>query len=116
MFRKFLKRLPKEDGLSILDWETYYREQTWHLWNEEKKALLEDLVKPVPSLFRDVARSKIAAKIGEIALKEQKGMITHDVIIRGYILATPKRDHSFLRKTLLKKNIDVSSYKHIFTK
>ena len=24
MFRKFLKRLPKEDGMSILDWEEHY--------------------------------------------------------------------------------------------
>lgn len=110
MFRKFLKRLPKEDGLSILDWEAYYIDHTRHLWNDKTKELLEELVKPVPSLFRDVARSKIAAKIGELALTEQTHAITHDVIIRGYILATPKRDHAYLRKTLLKKHIDITAY------
>ncbi|GAA3323924.1 hypothetical protein GCM10020331_049740 [Ectobacillus funiculus] len=33
----FLKRLPKEDGKSILDWEYYYIEQTRHMWGEEQK-------------------------------------------------------------------------------
>ena len=71
MFRKFLKSLPREDGKSILEWQEYYIEQTRHLWTEEQKELLEELVRPVPKLFRDAARQKIAAKIGELALKEQ---------------------------------------------
>lgn len=116
MFRKFLKRLPKEDGLSILDWEAYYIDHTRHLWNDKTKELLEELVKPVPSLFRDVARSKIAAKIGELALTEQTHAITHDVIIRGYILATPKRDHAYLKKTLLRKHIDITAYTRLLAK
>ncbi len=62
MFRKFLKRLPKEDGKSELDWQQYYIEQTRHLWSEKEKALLEDLVRPVPELFRDVARQKSLVK------------------------------------------------------
>jgi hypothetical protein len=31
MFRKFLKRLPKEDGRSELDWQDYYIEKSRHL-------------------------------------------------------------------------------------
>ncbi|AIE59781.1 DUF2621 domain-containing protein [Bacillus methanolicus] len=114
MFRKFLKRLPKEDGKSELDWEEYYVNETRHLWKEEQKELLEDLVSPVPELFRDVARQKIAGKIGELALKEKADQITEDLIIRGYIIATPKRDHKFLRKKLSEKNIDLSPYEHLF--
>ncbi len=113
MFRKFLKRLPKEDGKSELDWQEYYIEQTRHLWGEEEKALLEELVRPVPELFRDVARQKIAGKIGELALKEQAPRITRDLLIRGYIIATPKRDHKFLIRTLQAKNIDLSPYQHL---
>lgn len=64
MFRKFLKRFPKEDGKSDMDWEEYYLDQTKHLWSKQQKELLEDLVSPVPELFRDVARHKIAGKIG----------------------------------------------------
>ncbi|MED1437876.1 DUF2621 domain-containing protein [Aeribacillus composti] len=114
MFRKFLKRLPKEDGKSELDWEEYYIQQTRHLWSEEQKALLEELVAPVPELFRDVARQKIAAKIGQLALEEKTPSITQDLVIRGYIIATPKRDHKFLIKRLKEKNIDYSKYEALF--
>ncbi|WP_078554493.1 DUF2621 family protein [Alkalihalobacterium alkalicellulosilyticum] len=114
MFRKFLKRLPKEDGKSILDWQDHYIQKTIHLWSNEKKALLEELVEPVPSLFRDVAREKIAGKIGEIAMEEGAETITEELLIRGYIVATPKRDHKFLLKKLKEKQIDVTPYQYLF--
>jgi len=115
MFRKFLKRLPKADGKSELDWQEYYIAQTRHLWGAEEKALLEELVKPVPELFRDVARQKIAGKIGELALNEQAAAITKDLVIRGYIIATPKRDHKFLIKALNEQQIDLTPYKHLLS-
>ncbi|OAS83227.1 MULTISPECIES: DUF2621 domain-containing protein [Metabacillus] len=114
MFRKFLQRMPKEDGKSDLDWQDYYLEKTKHLWEQNEKDLLEDLVEPVPELFRDVARAKIAGKIGQLALKENAQSITLDLVIRGYILATPKRDHKFLIKRLNEKQIDFSAYKALF--
>lgn len=114
MFRKFLKRLPKEDGKSDMDWEEYYVEKTKKLWTPDKKDLLDELVSPVPELFRDVARQKIAGKIGELAFKEKAKKIDLDVLIRGYIMATPKRDHKFLKKKLAQLNIDVTPYEHLF--
>jgi Protein of unknown function (DUF2621) len=114
MFRKFLKALPQKDGKSILDWQNYYIEQTMHLWKEEHKALLNDLVAPVPKLFRDVAKQKIAGKIGEIALEAKAKEMKEEYIIQGYILATPKRDHKWLIKTLKQKNIDLKPYQHLF--
>jgi hypothetical protein len=114
MFRKFLKKLPKEDGKSVMDWEEHYVNSTRHLWPDEQKALLEDLVSPVPELFRDVARHKIAGKIGELALNERADRITQDLVIRGYILATPKRDHKFLIKKLREKQIEMTPYNHLF--
>jgi len=114
MFRKFLKRLPKEDGKSELDWQEYYIEKTRHLWPNEQKELLEELVAPVPELFRDIARQKIAGKIGELALREKASEITQDLVIRGYIMATPKRDHKFLIKRLKEKNIDFKQYEALF--
>ncbi|MDQ0166946.1 DUF2621 family protein [Bacillus horti] len=114
MFRKFLKRLPKEDGKSILDWQDYYIEKTLHLWGDKQKQLLYDLVEPVPELFRDVAKGKIAGKIGELLLEEGAEELTEEYIIRGYILATPKRDHKFLKKKLREKQIDVTPYQHLF--
>lgn len=114
MFRKFLKRLPKEDGKSMMDWEEHYMEKTKYMWDDEEKAFLEELVSPVPELFRDVARHKIASKIGEVALKGRYKKITREVLIEGYIIATPKRDHKFLRKKLRQKNIDVTPYEQFF--
>ncbi|KKB38862.1 DUF2621 domain-containing protein [Bacillus thermotolerans] len=114
MFRKFLKRLPKADGKSDMDWEEYYVEKTRKLWQQPEKELLEELVSPVPELFRDVARQKIAGKIGELALREKAKRINQDLVIRGYIVATPKRDHKFLRKKLNEMQIDVSPYNHLF--
>ncbi|MCM3017127.1 DUF2621 domain-containing protein [Priestia megaterium] len=114
MFRKFLKRLPKEDGMSELDWQDHYLSKTVHLWSTDQKQLLNVLVEPVPELFRDVAKQKIAGKIGELAIEEQAASITEDLIVRGYILATPKRDHKFLLKTLKKQKIDAVPYQHLF--
>ncbi|MBP2240242.1 hypothetical protein J2Z40_000795 [Cytobacillus eiseniae] len=114
MFRKFLKKMPKEDGKSDMDWEEHYVDNTRHLWSQEEKVLLEDLVSPVPELFRDVARHKIAGKIGELALKEDAPIISQDLVIRGYILATPKRDHKFLKKKLTEKQINYTAYEHYF--
>ncbi len=98
MFRKFLKRLPKEDGRSELDWQDYYIEKSRHLWSNENKQFLNELVSPVPELFRDAAKAKIAGKIGELVLKEKAAKIDQQLMIRGYILATPKRDHTFLKR------------------
>lgn len=114
MFRKFLKALPKQDGKSDLDWQNIYLDQTIHLWGEDEKKLLTELVDPVPELFRQVAKEKIAGKIGEIALNEQASKIDLDLIIRGYIIASPKRDHKFLRKKLGEMKIDTTNYDHLF--
>jgi len=64
MFRKFLKSMPKQDGMSDLDWQDHYIDRTRHMWTEDTMELLNELVSPVPELFRDVARRSIAAKIG----------------------------------------------------
>ncbi|AMA52480.1 MULTISPECIES: DynA interaction protein YneK [Bacillus] len=110
MFRKFLKRLPKEDGRSELDWQDYYIKNSRHLWSDENKQFLNELVSPVPELFRDAAKAKIAGKIGELALKEKVSKIDQQLMIRGYILATPKRDHTFLKRHLRDKKIDLEPY------
>ena len=115
MFRKFLKQLPKEDGKSDLDWQNYYLDQTIHLWDEDSKALLNELCSPVPELFRQVAKEKIAGKIGELAISEKVNKIDQDIIIRGYILASPKRDHKFLRKKMNEMNIDTAPYEKLFS-
>lgn len=110
MFRKFLKKLPKEDGKSMMDWEDEYIDQTRHLWTDETMELLNALVMPVPSAFRDVARRKIAGRIGQFALEEQSTEMTSELVVKGYISATPKRDHKFLKKALTEHAIDWRDY------
>lgn len=114
MFRKFLKALPKQDGKSDLDWEAYYVDQTIHLWSDEQKALLNELVEPVPEIFRPVAKQKIAGRIGQLAMEEKADAISQELLIRGYILATPKRDHKFLRKKMDELKIDLAPYEVYF--
>lgn len=114
MFRKFLKSIPKKDGLSDLNWQEYYIDKTIHLWKDKDKELLNELVQPVPDLFRPVAKQKIAGRIGQILLEEKAKKMDHEHLIRGYILATPKRDHKFLRKKLKELNIDATPYERYF--
>lgn len=52
MFRKFLKRLPKEDGNSVLDWQDYYLEKTRHLWTKQQSDLLEELISLSPTCLK----------------------------------------------------------------
>src|SRR5699024_5441705 len=75
---------------------------------------LDELVAPVPELFRSVAKQTIASKIGEVALQKNKTNIDQSIIIEGYIVGTPKRDHRFLRKLLKEKGIDVTPYEQYF--
>lgn len=114
MFRKFLKKLPKADGKSMMDWEDEYIDRTRHLWTEETLELLNALVLPVPAAFRDVARRKIAGKIGEFALMERARVMTPELVVKGYISATPKRDHKFLKKALKEQSIDWTEYAPYF--
>jgi len=111
MFRKFLKVLPKEDGKSTLDWQNHWVESSRHLWTDESKAFLDRLVSPVPSAFRDIAKHSIAARIGQLAIERGVSEITKELCIEGYILATPRRDHKFLRKFLDENGIDYERFR-----
>src|SRR5690625_198341 len=115
MFRKFLKQLPKEDGKSEMDWQLHFIDKTKHMWKQEEIDLLNELVSPVPELFGDVAKQTIASKVSELDLTKNKDEITRDLLIEGYIIGTPKRDHRFLRKKLREKNIDIAKYEKYFS-
>lgn len=113
MFRKFLKVLPKEDGKSKLDWQNHYVDSSRHLWTEDSKTFLDQLVAPVPTAFRDIAKHSIAARIGQVALEAHASEVTRDHCIQGYILATPRRDYKSLTSFLEKQQIDYSAHKHL---
>ncbi|RAV21377.1 DUF2621 domain-containing protein [Paenibacillus contaminans] len=113
MFRKFMKVLPKEDGKSKLDWQNHYVEASRHLWTDDSKTFLDQLVAPVPGPFRDIAKHSIAARIGQVALERNASEVTRDHCIEGYILATPKRDYKSLVSFLDKEKIDYSQFKDL---
>ncbi|KRE97111.1 hypothetical protein ASG89_30110 [Paenibacillus sp. Soil766] len=113
MFRKFIKVLPKEDGKSKLDWQNHYVDTSRHLWTTDSKAFLDQLVSPVPTAFRDIAKHSIAARIGQVALEANANEVTREHCIEGYILATPKRDYRSLTSFLEKQQIDYSAFKHL---
>jgi hypothetical protein len=113
MFRKFLKVLPKQDGKSKLDWQNHWVESSRPLWNEQTITFLHRLVAPVPSAFRDIARHTIAARIGQLAIERNAPHITRELCLEGYILATPRRDHRFLKKFLKQEGIDIESFRSL---
>ncbi|CAM4313060.1 DUF2621 domain-containing protein [Paenibacillus alkaliterrae] len=116
MFRKFLKVLPMRDGKSKLDWQNYWVERSRSMWNDDSKALLDELVSPVPSAFRDIAKHSIAAKIGQVAIEHGASSVTREHCIEGYIRATPKRDYRSLVAFLERQGIDYAPYKHLLNK
>ncbi|WP_169086491.1 DUF2621 domain-containing protein [Paenibacillus sp. PL91] len=116
MFRKFLKVLPMRDGKSKLDWQNYWVERSRSMWNDDSKELLDELVSPVPSAFRDIAKHSIAAKIGQVAIEYGASTVTREHCIEGYIRATPKRDYRSLVTFLERQGIDYGPYKHLLNK
>jgi len=116
MFRKFLKIMPQRDGKSKLDWQNYWVEESRHMWTDESKAFLQELVSPVPKPFRDIAAHSIAARIGQVAIESGAKEVTKDHCIEGYIRATPKRDYNSLISFLNKKQIDYTRFEHLLNK
>jgi Protein of unknown function (DUF2621). len=116
MFRKFLKVLPQRDGKSKLDWQNYWVDRSRSMWTDESKSFLDELVSPVPSAFRDIAKHSIAAKIGQVAIDNGASEVTRDHCIEGYIRATPKRDYRSLVSFLERKGIDYAPYRHLLNK
>jgi hypothetical protein len=113
MFRKFFKALPMADGKSKLDRQNEYLERARGMWGDDSLAFLDQLVEPVPSAFRDIARHSIAARIAQVALEERAKEVTREHCMRGYILATPKRDHRSMISFFEKNGIDYAAYRDL---
>jgi hypothetical protein len=117
MFRRFMKSIPKKhDNMSKLDWQNHWVEASRNLWTDETRALLDELVSPVPKTFRGVARHSIAAGIGQVAVERGATEITEADCIEGYIRATPARDYRSLITFLRKRGIDYKPYEHLLNK
>ena len=104
------------DGKSKLDWQNYWVDTSRHMWTDDSKAFLAELVSPVPAPFRDIASHSIAASIGQVAIESGAAEVTREHCIIGYIKATPKRDYKSLISFLNKKGINYEPYQHLFNK
>ena len=77
-------------------------------WTPEADALLKQLLKGVPALFRALARRKVT-RVTESLADPGHGVGTEEVI-RGFILASPRITRERNRKPLVEAGIDVSRY------
>ncbi len=83
------------------------------VWQPGSEKLLNELLSYVPALFRSMARHKVTKVIEEVAGWD-KSPVTHEHVIRGYILASAKIKRNRLIEPLKKCGINPDDYKEEF--
>lgn len=78
------------------------------VWNDDADALLKQLLKGVPSLFRGLARRKVVRVVEEFAAGHC--VVTREEVIRGFIRASPKVTRGRNRRPLVEAGVDVDRY------
>lgn len=78
------------------------------VWNDDADALLKQLLKGVPALFRGLARRKVVRVVEEFAAC--RSIVTREEVIRGFIRASPKVTRGRNRGPLLAAGVDVDRY------
>lgn len=81
------------------------KELTWRLDAEE---LLKSLLKSVPTLFRALARWRVAKNAEHLA--ESSRVVTREQVIRAFILSSAKVTRHRVKKPLLDHGIDLEPY------
>lgn len=82
-------------------------------YTTETKNLLDELVSPIPFLFRSAAKKMIDKKIREVAADKGQTKIDRDTVIRGYLLASQGKDMDRVKSFLISKGIDLSPYQDL---
>ena len=108
--------LQDEDGHTLCVWRHLSEDEydtvpelpKARTWTPEADALLKQLLKGVPALFRPLARRKVT-RVTESLATTRSSVDTEDVI-RGFILASPRVTRERNRKPLLDAGIDVTKY------
>lgn len=77
-------------------------------WQADADALLKQLLKAVPALFRSLARRKVVRVAEELAARSR--VVTREEVIRGFILASPRITRERNRQPLMDAGIDVGRY------
>ena len=79
------------------------------IWDDDADALLKQLLRSVPTLFRSLARRKVTRVVEELA--GSHGRVGREQVIRGYILSSPRITRGRNRKPLVEAGIDVERYR-----
>lgn len=82
-------------------------------YTTETKKLLDELVSPIPFLFRSAAKKMIDKKIREVAAEKGHEQIDQDTVLRGYLLASQGKDMERVKSVLVGKGIDLSPYQDL---
>lgn len=109
------------DGNTILVWRELTEDEynftpdlpTESEWQPEAEALLKQLLKRVPAMFRATARKRTTRAI-EALSREEGNDIDREQVIRGYIMATPRFMRSQLVEPLREEGINTDNYRAEF--
>jgi hypothetical protein len=85
-------------------------------YNDKSKALLDDLLSPIPFFARPMAKKAMEKEI--FAQAEQAGhtVVDDEDVIRGYIVAGTKKgtENDKMKNLLTEKGFDLSKYADLF--
>lgn len=90
------------------EFETVPELPTTLVWDADADALLKQLLKGVPALFRGLARRKVV-RVAE-GFSSGRNIVTREEVIRGFIRASPKVTRGRNRQPLVDAGIDVDRY------
>ncbi|MFD2169432.1 DUF2621 family protein [Tumebacillus lipolyticus] len=81
-------------------------------YTDQSKALLEELLSPIPFFARPMAKKMIEKQIFAEAQQAGRETATDEDVLRGYIIAGAKKeaDRDRIKKFLTEKGYDLSKY------
>jgi len=84
-------------------------------YTDKSKALLEELLSPIPFFARPMAKKMMEKSIFEEASKAGHENVEEEDVIRGYIVAGTKKESETdkMKKFLESKGIDLGKYADI---
>ncbi len=64
-------------------------------------------------MLRDAGKGKMGGKMGEVGIKEKVGKIDEEVMMKGYIVASGKREDRLLKRDVGEKKMDLEGYERV---
>ena len=114
--QEFLAAVLDPEGHTLLVWRPLSEDEYDHVpelpkemtWRPDAEELLKALLRSVPSLFRALARWRVAKNAEYLA--ESTRIVQREQVIRAFILSSAKVTRYRNRQPLIDQGIDVSLY------